>query len=175
MTTKTVACNDTAIRNLCEVLQQMQQLHNDLAVTIDSKVKAMRLAEMDILHQVRESEQQLIKRINDAEGARRLLMDRLGEEIGMAPRTGRVMTVSQLTNRIEAEQGEAVRAAAEGLRLAVTEVARSNRLAGIVSRELVNHLQRVWAAARPLEKRDVYRHDGRTDYHNDNPLFDTLG
>ncbi|MGB0716398.1 MAG: flagellar export chaperone FlgN [Phycisphaerae bacterium] len=175
MTHELVNCNEKVVANLCEILSRMQQLHNELAVTIESKIKAMRSAEMDALHEVKDQEQNLLRRINEAEGARRQLMDKLGEELQMPPRTGRVMTVSQLVSRLVEPQSVMVKAAADGLRRAVTEVARSNRLAGIIAKELVNHLQRVWAAARPMERRDVYSKDGRTDYHNDNPLFDTTG
>ncbi|MHC5110820.1 MAG: flagellar export chaperone FlgN [Planctomycetota bacterium] len=176
MTTATGQGNiDKLVNDLCQVLQRMQELYNEIVVTVESKVRAMQEADMGSLQAVSDGEHELLGKVNETEGLRRQLMDRIGVELGMPVKTARVMTVTQLATKLSEEQAINLHRAADGLKHAVAETARSNRIAGVISRELVNHLKWIWAAARPSGTRSAYNSYGQGETRIDARIFDAMG
>ena len=164
------------VKDLVKLLHQLERLHDQLAVAVRSKLDAMRAADLTSLHAGGRKEQELVKRIHEREGLRRQIMDAIGDHLGMAPRTARLMTVSQLVERIPPEQGRPVGQAADALRNAVAAVARTNAIAGVVAKELVNHLRRVWAAVRPAGGDPVgYTDAGIPALGSSHRIFEALG
>ncbi len=164
------------VRDLCRLLYQAAGSYNELSILVERKVEAMRRADMAALQEAKEHEMALVKAISEQEGMRRALMDKIGCILGMAAGTARIMTVSQLCQRLSADASEQVAQAAGALRKAVTHSARVNRLAGVVAGELVNHLRWVWRAARPVgEKRVGYTPAGGHETNVNPRVFDTTG
>ncbi|MFQ5461203.1 MAG: flagellar export chaperone FlgN [Phycisphaerae bacterium] len=164
------------VRDLCRLLDKAAGWYNELSILVERKVEAMRRADMSALQEARDQEMALVKTITELEGLRRTLMDKIGCTLGMATGTARVLTVSQLCQRLPAEGAKQVSLAAGALREAVAHSARVNRLAGVVAGELVNHLRWVWRAARPLGERRVgYTHDGGHETNVYPRVFDTTG
>jgi len=167
---------DPQVRDLCRLLGQAARWYNELSILVERKVEAMRRANMGALQDACQRELALVKTITELEGLRRPLMDKIGCALGMAAGTGRVMTVSQLCQRLPADGAEQVGRAAAALREAVAHSARVNRLAGVVAGELVNHLRWVWRAARPIgEQRVGYTHAGGHETNVHPRVFDTTG
>ena len=172
----TRAIEPKRLRDLLTLLGQLEQLHDELAALVKAKVDAMKRADMRTLQQRTEQEQDLVKRIQEREGLRRQLMDVIGEQLGLSPRSARTLTVSQLVSRIPKEQQEAILESAERLRFSVSKVARANRVAGMVAHELVDHLRRVFAAVRPKGERGTgYTGEGAAVPQSENRIFEAVG
>ena len=164
------------LSDLIRLLGQLEQLHSELTVLVQAKIEAMKRADMKTLQEHSEREQQLVKRIQEREGLRRQLMDVIGEQLGFPPRSARLMTVSQLASRVPEDQGKAILESADGLRAAVSNVARVNRIAGIVATELMGHLRQVFAAVAPRdEKGAAYTGDGAMVARKEKRIFETIG
>jgi hypothetical protein len=93
----------------------------------------------------------LPQRIRERDGLRCQLMDGVGEQLGLPPRTARSTRLSQLALRMPDSDRTVVMNAAGRLRSVVTRVAQANRIAGAASRELLNHLHWVFAAVKPRD------------------------
>ena len=172
----TRAIEPMRLRDLLTLLGQIERLHNELAVLVKAKVDAMKCADMRTLQQHTEQEQNLVKRIQEREGLRHQLMDVIGEQLGLSPRSARTLTVSQLVSRIPKRQQNVILESAERLKDAVSKVARANHVAGMVARELVDHLRRVFAAVRPKGEHGTgYTGEGEAAPQSGNRIFEAVG
>ncbi|MFQ5592073.1 MAG: flagellar export chaperone FlgN [Phycisphaerae bacterium] len=138
-------------RDLLELLTRLQQMHVDLSVLIDRKVDAMRRNDLDTLRDTLAQEAVLVHAIQEREGMRRQLLDTIGEKMGWPAQTARALSMSQLASRIARSQRERLLAVGKKLREAVSRVARANRLAGCVAREINDHLRWVFASVKPYQ------------------------
>jgi hypothetical protein len=172
----TQAIEPKRLKDLIRLLGQLQQLHEDLATIVKEKVEAMRRADMPTLQKQGERERRLVQRIQQREGLRHQLMDAIGEQLGLPPRAARALTVSQLVGKLPSAQRKGIPEAADHLRTAVSKVARANRVAGMVARELVDHLRRVFAAVRPKSDGDGgYTGHGAATARCENRIFEAVG
>lgn len=164
------------IRDLLTLLGRLEQLHDGLAASVKAKVDAIRRADMQALQQREEQERKSVEQIQQAEGLRRQLMDVIGEQLGLPPRAARAMSVSQLVLRVPKEQRQAILDATQSLRAAVSRVSEANRVAGIVARELADHLNRVFTAVRPSRERGTgYTGEGVPVARKENRIFEAVG
>lgn len=166
----------TRVRDLVRLLDQMRSLYEQMFTVIDAKLSAMRRSDVAAMTHSGTQERVLSDRLGEREGLRKQLMDAVGEEIGPAGRSGRRLTVSQLANRLNEQDRVALLAAADRLRREVAKVSQANRVAGVVAREVVNHLQWVFAAVRPgAEEPSGYSKSGVVVSRMAGPMFDTIG
>jgi|GEM_PF-1066997 len=164
------------VRDLVRLLDQMRSLYAQMFAVIDEKLMAMRRSDVDAMAHAAAKERVLADRLSEREGFRKQLMDAVGDEIGLTGRSGRRLTVSQLANRLEDHHRAGLLAAADRLRKEVSKVAQANRVAGVVAREVVNHLQWVFAAVRPGEEEpSEYSKSGAVVSRSAGPLFDAVG
>lgn len=164
------------LRDLLRVLDQLRQLHVELDDVVRAKINAMRQADMATLQTVTDSERTIVQRITEREGFRRQLMDAIGEQLGLPTNAARVMSVSQFTARIDRDQAARIVESADRLKEAVAALARTNRMAGVIAKELSNHLQWVWSAVRPVAAQRIgYTSGGAPAEATDARVFETLG
>ncbi len=170
------ATSATRVRDLVRLLDQMASLYGQMFTFIDEKLAAMRRADEVAMTAANAKEHLLADRLAEREGLRKQLMDAVGDEIGLASRLGRQLTVTQLANRLSGSEKVAVLASADRLRKEVSRVSQANRVAGVVAREVVNHLRWVFAAVRPGdEKPSGYSKTGVVMSQSGGPMFDALG
>lgn len=166
----------TRVRDLVRLLDQMRSLYGQMFTLIDEKLAAMRRSDVEAMTHAGTKETVLADRLGEREGLRKQLMDAVGEEIGLASRSGRRLTVSQLANRLADRDKAALLAAADRLRREVAKVAQANRVAGVVAREVVSHLRWVFAAVRPCEEEPAgYSKSGVVVSRSAGPMFDAVG
>ena len=163
-------------KDLVRWLHHVQRLHQQLLSVVRAKIDAMRRADLPALRDLGERERVVVQRLHKRQALRPQLMDEIGEEMGLSQRTTHALSMSQLASRLSAAHGARVLAAAEGARRAMTQVAQANRVAGAVSRELINHLRWIFAAVKPKDAEPAgYRGDGGACPPADLRIFEAIG
>ncbi len=164
------------LRDLVKLLGSLQRLQGQLLILIQSKIDAMKRADIPAMRDLNDQEQTVVKQLQERDGFRRQLMDAIGEELGLPPRSARALSVSQLASRLPEPARTNLLDAAGRLRGAVSQVAQANRVAGAVSREILNHLKWVFASVRPAEGKPVgYSGQGVPVGPCDTRILETVG
>ncbi len=145
--------SERRFRDLLEIFEQLRNLNDQLFTLIDAKIAAMKSADTSALTAFAEKERVLTERLREREGLRAQFMDAVGIELGLPQRAGRTLTMSQLAARLDGPQSAKLIVVADRLRSAVGQVLQANRVAGAVSREILNHLKWIFAAVRPREEK----------------------
>jgi hypothetical protein len=136
----------------------------------------MKRADVSAMGALSQQERSLAGRLQERAGLRRQLMDAIGEEMGLSPRTARDMAVSQLASRLPEPPRDRLLRVARRLRDVMAQVAQANRVAGAVSREMLNHLTWVFSSVRPkCEKPDGYSGAGAAVGPREVRIFETVG
>jgi len=176
MVTPRVKKMSTRVRDLVRLLDQMRSLYEQMFDVIDEKLAAMRRSDVEAVAVASGKERVLADRLCEREGLRKQLMDAVGSQVGFPGKSGRRLTVSQLANRLGDHDKINLTDAAGRLRAAVAKVSQANRVAGVVAREVVNHLRWVFSAVRPSGERPVgYSKAGVVVSRQSGPLFDAVG
>ena len=168
--------NPAQVRDLVRLLTVLRRLQEQLLTLVQSKIDAMRRADVPAMREVHAREQALVKQMQEREGFRRQLMDEIGRAMELPAGSARDLTVSQLAARLPQPDKTVLVETAEGLRGAILRVAQVNRIAGAVSRELVNHLQWVFASVSPKgDTPAAYSDDGRLVTPAETRVFEAVG
>lgn len=149
------------LKDLIRLFGGMQKLQEQLRGLIAAKVDAMKRADITAVGEWCRQEQVLAKQLAEREVARRRIMDAMRKELGLPDKDARAVTVSQLASRMSESQRSILQDAADRLRKVALQVVQANRVAGIVSREILNHLKLVFASVKPKEGQPIgYSGDG---------------
>jgi hypothetical protein len=135
--------------DLARLMVQLAGLYEQLLALTERKLQTIRAADIDSMCGCNDEQEAILKRIRERDGLRKQLMDAIGVEVGMAAKSGRNFSVSQLLPQLPASACQEVKAARDRLRDAIGRLAQANRVSGAVSRELIHHLQCVFSAVRP--------------------------
>ena len=145
------------LSDLLKLLEQLRLLQVKLLETVWTKVSAMKRADIAAMREQGLREERMAKKLQSHEGVRRRILDRIGEDLGMQPGAARALTLSQLASRVGPPHREKLLAAGQALRGLATQVAQANRVAGVVAREVINHLSWVFRSVRPEDAGRVIR------------------
>lgn len=172
----TTTMNTNGLRELVRLLGIQKELHAELTGVVQEKMKAMRRADVATMRRLGEREHALIVRIEEREGLRRQLMDRLGEGAGLPKPSGRAMTISQLSARLPQSERGVLLAAAGELRAIASRLIKVNRVAGQAAEKLVGHLHWVFASACSQRSQSAgYAGDGAVVPESTTRLFEAVG
>ncbi|MGB2986517.1 MAG: flagellar protein FlgN [Phycisphaerae bacterium] len=172
----TKAIEPKRLQDLLRLFSSLRKLQEHLLALVQSKIDAMRRADIPAMRELDERERAIAKRLHQREGLRRQLMDAIGEEMGLPPQTARALTVSQLASRLPGPQRPGLLNAAEKLREAASKATQVNRVAGVISREILNHLKWVFASVKPADGEPVgYAGDGALVAPAETRIFETVG
>ncbi len=173
MTTRT---EPKRLSDLLKLLEQLRLLQVKLLETVWAKVDAMKRADIAAMREQGLREERMAKELQSHEGVRRRILDRIGEELGMQPGSARALTLSQLASRVGQPHRETLLAAGQALRGLAAQVAQANRVAGVVAREVVNHLSWVFMSVRPKGDGCVgYTHGDAVASVADSRIFEAVG
>jgi hypothetical protein len=157
-------------------LEQLGELYGELFALVRLKIEGMRRADTDCLNECAAKESALLERLRERDSLRNQLMDAVAGELGLPPRAGRTMTMTQLAGRLCESQRSGLLQAVVTLRTALLNVTQANRVAGAVSRELINHLKWVLAAVKPRPTEpNVYCGAGAFVKSGESPLLELVG
>ncbi len=164
------------IKDLIRLLDALRIQQQQLLDCIESKLDAVRRADVPALQELRRKETALVSGLRERDGLRRQLMDRIGCELGWPVGAGRALHISKLASRVTGPERAPLLDAAKELRDVVFAVQRANRVAGAVSRELLNHLGSVFASVVPKDESPAgYSGDGAVVCRSDLRLFEAVG
>ena len=167
---------DKRIKELTFLLTEMKGLHEGLREAIQRKLGAMRSADTDQIHATAARERELADRIRKEEGLRRVLMERIGQALGIGAVECRKMTVGSLAERVDEPAKTRLLVLGNELREVASEVARLNRIAALVSSEMVRHFRNIYSTFnRGGVDRAVYGNTGRPKEPTTPAMIDTLG
>jgi len=149
------------LTDLMRLLDEMGALHEKLMKLVDARSAAMRRADVQAMRTLLEQEKQLVQHIQQREGLRQQLLDLIGEEVGLGPHASRVMTASQLAQRLVEPQRSLLLSSAQKLQAIVARVARANGAAGTLARAVLDHLRCVFdAVTSGLDGTEAYAQRG---------------
>lgn len=164
------------VNDLIRLLDMLRQQQEQLLECLESKIDAMRRADVTGMQKLYVKEKALVQRIREREGLRWPLMDAIGRELGLPTGAARALHVSQLAGRLPDSRRTQLIEAAHALRDVVFRVQRTNRVVGAVSRELVNHLDWVFASVEPKGRKQAgYSGDGSAVRASDTRVFEAVG
>lgn len=161
---------------LVEMLTRLEELHTELAAVIERKIKCMRECDVAGMSECTANERELVGKIGEGEGSRRLLTDRLARACGLSAQKARRLTAAQLAERLPAAQGSDLLAAAGRLRSLTTRIVRRNHVAGRFGGNMLRHMDVILSAmTAPRERSGAYSSAGRTVGATPRQLFETVG
>lgn len=164
------------VQDLIRLLEDMTAGYEQLAEFVQGKIDAMRQADIETMRFSAGQERELAETLNAKEGLRRQVVDAIGEQLGLAPKTARVMTMSQLGARLARAQRSALTEVSLKLRDTMARVAKVNRVAGVIGRGILGHLDAVFQSITATVEPPVgYAGDGGLVGFGDNRLFDAVG
>lgn len=137
------------IDDLVSLLERLESLHKDMTALYKEKLSAIGKADIERVAEIVKQENRIACEIQERDGLRRQIMDKIGQELGMAQHDGRALSLSQLAGKVSKSQGAVLLAMRERLRSVTLQVSRVNRIAQKVSRTLLGHLGWVFEAVRP--------------------------
>ncbi|MCP4247621.1 MAG: flagellar protein FlgN [bacterium] len=163
-------------RDLIRVLTELETLHQSLAELIDRKIDRMRSGDVTEINACTAREQELVGRIGEQEGLRRVLTDRIARSFGMSPQKARRMTASQLAERMAQPWASELLAVAERLQRLTTRIENRNRMAGRLSGAILEHMDAVLSAmTAPRPATGAYGRQGVRLSAGPTRLFETVG
>jgi len=164
-----------SISSLLESLNGLMTLHHELTQVVHEKVRRMRRADVDALRQSAAEEQTLVARIAEAEGVRRQLMEKAGRSLGMSAARARAMTVRQLAERLPEPIRGKLFAMAQSLQRTMSELTRANRIAGMASGRVLQHLGNVLTAPEGNARGETYASENSGSACEKRRLFEAVG
>ena len=161
---------------LVEVLGRLEGLHGDLAAVVDRKIECMRECDVAGMNECTASERELVGRIGEAEGRRRLLAERLAKSLGLSARQARRMSAAELAEKLPPAPGEQFLAITDRLRSLTARIARRNHVAGSLGGRMLKHMDAVLSAmTAPKETAGAYSPAGKSVATTPRQLFEAVG
>ena len=160
-----------SIDDLITLMGTLETIHGDLAGLMQRNVEAMRRADVEGLTELGAKEIALTQRLRERDAMRRQVLERIGKSLGLNAARARTLTVSQLTMHLDGPQRTKLMAAARKLRTEVFRSARTNRIAGAIAREVLEHMRWVFASVRRLGQEGNEYGGGRMEHR----ILDAVG
>lgn len=143
------------INNLVRLLEEIAGAYHELGGLVQKKTDAMKRADLPGMRSAMVEEQGLVRRLNECEGLRRQMMDAIGQRLGLPSKLARTVSASQLAIHLPEPEGQRLLAVAERLKETMARVARINRVAAGISREILGHLKAVFSAVTSVGEEPV--------------------
>lgn len=162
--------------DLLTLLDELQAMHAELLEVIREKIEAMRRADVATMHRISERERALVERISRREGLRKQLMTAIGKELGLSQQYARNLTATSLAERVGREFAEPLAQKSAGLKDVMTELMRVNHVAGMITREVLRHIEAVFDGVRKGRGEAVgYAPSGRSVADNERSVLELVG
>lgn len=167
---------DKRLKELATLLTNMRRLHERLHETVRGKLEAIRRADTEAIHEAGREEGRLAESIKSQEGLRRLLMDKVGGELGVPPTKARKLTIGELAASVTEPARSQLTVLGADIRKLASEIARVNRINALVSHEMLKHFRNVYEAmTQGTAPRNVYGCTGRPQRGAPVAMIDTTG
>lgn len=161
---------------LIDALLGLETLHQDLVEVIDAKIEHMRQANVVGMNTCVAQERDLVRRIGEQEGRRRVTVERLGRAFGMASSQAKRLTATQLAQRMPEDRGDLLMSVASRLKVLTDKATRRNHVAGALGRGVLNHMDGILSSMTTAQQSaGAYSAGGRSVAQSPQRLFETVG
>lgn len=158
------------------VLDRLTGLYAELTALARDKVAHMARADVAALRAEVAREEGLVRKAQEQDGLRRQLLELIGKGFGVAGPVARRMTATQLLRRVDEGRRAEIERSVQGIRRAAAELSEANRVAGLVSAQVLSHMREVFAAiSRVDDAPAVYTPHGRAAQGGARRIFETTG
>ncbi len=161
---------------LVATLIRLEELHTELEAVIEKKISCMKTCDVPGMNECTAGERELVGQINNAEGHRLLLTDRVARSCGLSVQKVRRMNADELAKQVQPAKRADLLTVSNRLRSLTTRIARRNHVAGTLSTRMLGHMDSVLTAmTAPKEGSGAYTPAGRTAGSASRQLFETVG
>jgi hypothetical protein len=158
------------------LLGEFRKLHEELLAVIQHKLAAMRRADVEAVNSCLAREQFLANRIRQQEGLRQQLVQLIGKELGLAAEQTVRLSLKGLAERLEEPCRGRLLAQAAALRETMMTIDRANKVAAMVTGEMLKHFRQVcMAMARVGQSTGTYSPAGRLNSEAPARVFEAVG
>ena len=147
MTTNTT---HPGLRELIRTLDGLRSLHQQLREVLETKIAAMRAADVSALESASKDELDLLPLLREKEVLRAGLMQTLAREFGLPAKQARNVRVSQLAEFVPGIERELLLKSSARLQEVLARSAQVNRLAASIARHVTDHMKFVFTGLRPM-------------------------
>lgn len=167
---------DNQLRDLIRLMGDLSTLHGELAMHMRNKLDAIKRADSDQVRSITARETTLAGRVQEREGLRRQLTDRIAEALGFEKGAGRSLRLNALAEKLPEPRRSQLLVVAAGLREKVREIESLNRTSELVTRTMLRHLSDVMQVMTAgLGNGDVYGHTGQRQPPRAANVFEAVG
>jgi hypothetical protein len=157
-------------------LGDLKKLHDELLAVIQHKLGAMRNADMETINSCLAREQFLVNRIRQQEGLRQQLVQLIGKELGVAAPPSGAISLPRLVERLDEPRRGQLLSLAAGLRGAMQAIDGCNKVAALVTSEMLKHFRQVcMAIAQAGHSAGTYSQAGRMNSEASVGVFEAVG
>lgn len=167
---------DLLARDLVRVLNDLTGLHAELAAGAREQLAAMRAADAERIAAITANRAALAERAAEREGLRRQMTRRILEGLGAGQGRSASVKLSDLADLLPEPRRSQVLTAATGLRAAVEELQRLERINVLVTHETLRHLGQIVAVMRGGGSTgESYSRGGRRESFASASVFEAVG
>lgn len=160
---------------LLTVLGEIKRLYDELGVVVQAKLEAMRRADADGIRSACSREEFLTRRLGEQDGLRKQILDLLGESLALGERRGRTLTLREVGERVGEPWRSRLLSVAAALKAKLEETAERNRVAALVSQEMVKHFRQVYEVmAQSNQTVTLYSRTGKPEARASRAVFDAV-
>lgn len=163
------------LEQLVKVLSDLRHLYEELSLVVKKKLAAMREADIDGIRSACAREEFLVQRIGERDGLRRQICDLVGQELTLGDRQGRSLTLREMSSLVAEPWRSRLLGLAGALRARLEETAETNRVAAMVSHEMVKHFRHLYEVMAQANQTVLfYSRTGQAESKGSRPVFDAV-
>lgn len=165
---------DLLAKDLVRLMTDLVALHGEMALHMQNKLEAMKLAEGDRVQSITARETVLLERAVERDGLRRQLTRRLLEALGLDPNA--TLKLTHLAEYLAEPRRSQLLVAAAGLKEKVESVERLRVTTTLVTQEMLKHMREVLSVMRGGGLgAELYSRSGRRERVNSATVFEAVG
>jgi hypothetical protein len=172
-TSKTI---ETRTGELIVLMGDLQKRHEELLAVIQQKLAAMRRADTEGLNSCLARETFLADQIRQREGLRQQLMQLINKELDVPAEAAQRLSLRELAERFNEPRKGQLLGLAAGLRKVLISIDSANKVAALVTGEMLKHFRQLYAAmAQAGQSSGTYSAGGRLTAGKPVQVFDAVG
>ncbi len=162
------------VDELLELLSSLQDLLRQLTDLAETKLQAMREADVEGLHRCAARECQVLERLFEREQSRDAVLARVAQALRYEPDSR--PRLAEVAEKLAEPHSSRLRAKIAGLRHVSTELRQKNRLAAEVARHLHQHIRAVFEDLAQVNRESVvYGPNGQHEQRINKTWVDAVG
>ncbi len=164
------------LRDVDQLLAELVRLHEELLEVVQRKLMAMRMNDIEVIHECVAREGELTKKISDREGLRRRLVVLIGQDLGLREEESRNMSIGRLAEYLHENKRLKLQVLADRLSAVLVEIAKVNTVVTLFAGRMLEHYRYVFGEiTKGISESPVYVRDGGQPKGTAAQVFDATG